>query len=86
MKILISLIIVQMNLVCGGRRGGFYSPVLSSCEVNKVGEKTWSPMTSLPGVRWSVRGLTFGTQVLMMGNIRLVHTFIIIFITIFRRL
>ena len=58
---------------------------LSSCEVNKVGEKTWSPMTSLPGVRYGVRGLSIGTQVLMIGNIRLVYTFIIIFITIFRR-
>ena len=31
-------------------------------------------MTSLPGVRYGVRGLTIGPQVLMMGNIRLVHT------------
>ena len=83
MKTLTSLIIVQMNLVCGGRDG---SDRLSSCEVNKVGEKTWSPMTSLPGGRYGVRGITIGSQVLMMGNIRLVHTFIIIFITIFRRL
>ena len=74
-----------MNLVCGGRRGGFYSPVLSSCEVNKVGEKTWSPMTSLPGVRYGVRGITIGSQVLMMGNIRLVHAVLNMFITIFRR-
>ena len=59
---------------------------LSSCEINKVGEMSWSPMTSLPGVRHGVRGLTIGSQVLMLGNIRLVHTFIIIFITIFRRL
>ena len=37
---------------------------------------SWSPMTSLPGVRDGVRGITIGTQVLMMGNIRLVHTVI----------
>ena len=71
-----------MNLVCGGSDGH----ILSSCEVNKVGEKTWSPMTSLPGERQGLRGLTFGTQVLMIGNIRLVHAVINMFITIFRRL
>ena len=48
----------------------------SSCEINKVGEMSWSPMTSLPGVRAGVRGITIGSQVLMMGNIRLVHTVI----------
>ena len=37
---------------------------------------SWSPMTSLPGVRYGVRGITVGTQVLMMGNIRFVHTII----------
>ena len=41
---------------------------------------SWSPMTSLPGVRSGVRGITIGTQVLMMGNIRLVHTVINIII------
>ena len=68
MKILISLIIVQMNIVCAGSygKGG-----LTSCEVNKVGERSWSPMTSLPGKRWGVKGITIGSQVLMMGNIRL---------------
>ena len=85
LKILISLIIVQMNLVCGGRRGGSDGHTLSSCEVNKVGEKTWSPMTSLPGVRSGVKGMTIGTQVLMIGNIRLVQTVLNMFITIFRR-
>ena len=86
MKILISLIIVQMNLVCGGiHSDDGLRTRLSSCEINKVGEKTWSPMTSLPGGRGALRGLTIGSQVLMIGNIRLVHTFIIIFITIFRR-
>merc|ERR1712107_660119 len=55
----------RINLVCGGSRGSNW---LSSCEVNKVGESTWSPMTSLPGVRTGVRGLTIGSQVLMMGG------------------
>merc|ERR1712107_363108 len=55
----------RINLVCGGYDG---SNILSSCEVNKVGERTWSPMTSLPGVRWAVRGLTIGSQVLMIGG------------------
>ena len=87
MKILISLIIVQMNLVCGGiHSDDGLRTRLSSCEINKVGEKTWSPMTSLPGKREGVRGLTFGTQVFMMGNIRLVQTIINMLITIFRRL
>ena len=73
MKILISLIIVQMNIVCAGSygKGG-----LTSCEVNKAGERSWSPMTSLPGVRFLVQGLNIGSEVLMMGNIRLVNTII----------
>merc|ERR1712107_941151 len=55
----------RINLVCGG----YNSPDrLSSCEINKVGEKTWSPMTSLPGERLGVRGITIGSQVLMMGG------------------
>ena len=85
MKILISLIIVQMNLVCGGSDGSVSEHSFSSCEVNKVGEKTWSPMTSLPGERQGLRGLSIGSQVLMIGNIRLVHAVINMFITIFRR-
>ena len=48
--------------------------MLDSCELNKVGQKFWSPMTSLPGYRFGLRGLSVGSHVLMMGNIRLVHT------------
>ena len=70
MKILISLMIVQINLVCGGE----YSQ--NTCEVNKVGEKTWSPMTPLPRRLYGLRGLTMGSKVLMIGTIRLVHTVI----------
>ena len=68
MKILVSLIIVQINIVCAGGRGSA-SDRLSSCEVNKFGEKSWSPMTSLPGgARIVVSGITIGSQVLMIGN------------------
>ena len=74
MKILISLIIVQMNLVCGGYNTR--SGDLNSCEVNKVGERSWSPMTSLPGERAEVRGITIGSEVFMIGNIGLVNTII----------
>ena len=62
-----------MNIVCAGSygKGG-----LTSCEVNKVGERSWSPMTSLPEASYYVKGITIGSQVLMIGNIRLVHTVI----------
>ena len=75
--------IVQINLVCGGvtRRGGKHF----TCEVNKVGEKTWSPMTPLPGWRSGLRGLTMGSKVLMIGNIRLVQTVITSSLQCFRR-
>ena len=66
MKILISLIIVQMNLVCGGYDG---SDTLRSCEVNKVGESSWYPMRSLPRATEYLTGITIGSQVLMIGNI-----------------
>ena len=59
---------------------------LSSCEINKDGENSWSPMISLPGSLpkwWAVRGITIGSQVLMIGYIRLFHT---AFSALFRRL
>ena len=51
--------------MCGGYNSGF----ISSCEVNIAGEDNWSTMTSLPGARYTVRGLTIDNRVLMIGSI-----------------
>ena len=56
----------QVNIVCGG--WDVSRNRLSSCEVNVAGEDNWSSMTSLPGVRWGVRGLTIENRVLMIGE------------------
>ena len=53
-------------MVCGGYDG---STRLSSCEVNVAGEDNWSPMTSLPGESYGVRGLTIDNRVLMTGEL-----------------
>ena len=51
--------------MCGGYDG---SNRLSSCEINVAGTDNWSPMTSLPGERYAVRGLTIDKRVLMIGD------------------
>ena len=53
--------------MCGGYNSG--STILSSCEVNVAGEDNWSTMTSLPGERSGVRGLTIDNRVLITGFI-----------------
>ena len=47
--------------MCGGNDG-------SSCEINVAGKDNWSYMTSLPGERYAVRGLTIDNRVLMTGE------------------
>ena len=53
--------------MCGGYDGGNY---FSSCEINVAGENDWSPMTSLPGTRVGINGLTIDNRVLMIGKIK----------------
>ena len=56
--------------MCGGKGGvdgnTYY---VNSCEINVAGTNIWSFITSLPGARLTVRGLTIDNRVLMMGNI-----------------
>ena len=56
--------------MCGGYPGGISNNWLSSCEINTAGTDIWSSMTSLPGERVGVRGLTMNNGVLMIGNNR----------------
>ena len=62
----------QINLVCGGWNGPNW---LNSCEINVAGTDNWTPMTSLPGKRSGLRGLTIDNRVLMIGNIKISSDF-----------
>ena len=54
----------KINLVCGGQGNGGET----TCHMNKVGEKSWSSFSSLPGKRFAIRGMFINGKVLMFGG------------------
>lgn len=56
-------------MVCGGFdsiTGGVGNPI-NSCEMNRVGQDTWEPMTALPYKVYGLTSLVINNEVLMIG-------------------